>query len=331
MSSCVSHKSGPVLYQLIDGDVIMTNRVPSGRVDTMKIYQHVFANTRARPRVLVFTDFENPLPNFDGVYVFLDAEANSADYPENANRLPYNKMLYLESAPKTKAKKSISIPFASLSFTERAESPLDLDNPVTYSKQPYFAVYLNSHCVPERETLYDKIVEFAQEHHLGEVHALSKCYGQHPETKKPLEDRFRAGKNSYLASATELYSQYQFVLAAENSFHPNYVTEKIVNVFFAGAIPIYMGSDFVFTLFNKDAFVYLNSVNEFSAKMSALALHPSAIKQMIERKKIAENTGLYFFSWHKSVADRFESRGEKTIKDDIYAAIKEIYKESQEK
>ena len=44
----------------------------------------------------------------------------------------------------------------------------------------------------------------------------------------------------------------------ENSIGDGYVTEKIVNVFYSGAIPIYWGSSNINDLFNKDAFININ-------------------------------------------------------------------------
>lgn len=41
----------------------------------------------------------------------------------------------------------------------------------------------------------------------------------------------------------------------ENGVYPNYITEKILNGFMSGTIPIYHGSALVFEIFNRNAFV----------------------------------------------------------------------------
>ena len=44
----------------------------------------------------------------------------------------------------------------------------------------------------------------------------------------------------------------------ENKNAPGYVTEKIMNAFHSGAIPIYWGNNYVKELFNVMAFIYVN-------------------------------------------------------------------------
>eukprot|EP01065_Artemidia_motanka_P047056 TRINITY_DN7277_c0_g1_i1.p1 TRINITY_DN7277_c0_g1~~TRINITY_DN7277_c0_g1_i1.p1 ORF type:complete len:476 (+),score=40.67 TRINITY_DN7277_c0_g1_i1:156-1430(+) len=55
--------------------------------------------------------------------------------------------------------------------------------------------------------------------------------------------------------AVHLYRPYAFVVAFENSDFDEYITEKIVNPFMAGAIPIYWGTDSVSKYFNPKAFL----------------------------------------------------------------------------
>jgi len=51
--------------------------------------------------------------------------------------------------------------------------------------------------------------------------------------------------------------QYKFSVAFENSSHPGYTTEKLVDAFAAQTIPIYWGDTEVGKVFNPKAFVYL--------------------------------------------------------------------------
>ena len=54
----------------------------------------------------------------------------------------------------------------------------------------------------------------------------------------------------------EKYSQYKFIFAAENTSVKGYITEKIINAFSAGAIPIYLGdSSYAKKIFNEKAFI----------------------------------------------------------------------------
>lgn len=64
------------------------------------------------------------------------------------------------------------------------------------------------------------------------------------------------GKSCYNSmELLKVFNRYKFVLCVENSYSSGYVTEKIFNVFFSKAIPIYSGSDKIETFFNKDSFV----------------------------------------------------------------------------
>lgn len=58
-------------------------------------------------------------------------------------------------------------------------------------------------------------------------------------------------------SFTQVLSQYKFVLCFESAIEGIYMTEKIIQVFLAGVIPIYFGTSFHTTLFNRSAYVYL--------------------------------------------------------------------------
>lgn len=61
----------------------------------------------------------------------------------------------------------------------------------------------------------------------------------------------------------EFQKKHKFVIAFENSSHPGYSTEKIVQAFAAGAIPIYWGDPLISRLFNEDAFVNCHSFNSW--------------------------------------------------------------------
>jgi hypothetical protein len=55
--------------------------------------------------------------------------------------------------------------------------------------------------------------------------------------------------------AVEIHRPYQFSLAFENDDRPGWVTEKIINAFLAGCIPIYRGTSDVTDYFNPNAFI----------------------------------------------------------------------------
>ena len=82
--------------------------------------------------------------------------------------------------------------------------------------------------------------------------SYGSCYGKYKKTNKI------CGGDYQNPGLIKNYSNCKFVIAMENSIGDGYVTEKIVNVFYSGAIPIYWGSSNINDLFNKDAFININ-------------------------------------------------------------------------
>ena len=56
--------------------------------------------------------------------------------------------------------------------------------------------------------------------------------------------------------------QYKFMMCFENSKHPGYVTEKLLNAYAAGTVPIYWGTPEVLTWLNPKAFLFLEDESE---------------------------------------------------------------------
>eukprot|EP00947_MAST-08B_sp_MAST-8B-sp1_P004018 g4018.t1 len=162
-----------------------------------------------------------------------------------------------------------------------------------WRRRPYLAAYLSHQCYPHREQFFDLLASFAEAHpQHGAVHALGRCHGSNssraslrPSTRF---DYLRSGGSGggrsssgdggrgnsstpqgrqqqeedppqqlhYLDEAVLLYSQYKFVIAFENHRVDGYVTEKIVNGFLAGAVPLYWGDDaFARSVFRPETFI----------------------------------------------------------------------------
>ena len=61
----------------------------------------------------------------------------------------------------------------------------------------------------------------------------------------------------------KVYKDYKFGFAMENKDEEGYITEKIINVYRGGAIPIYWGTSQVKNIFNIESFIYLNDYSNF--------------------------------------------------------------------
>jgi GR25 family glycosyltransferase involved in LPS biosynthesis len=60
-----------------------------------------------------------------------------------------------------------------------------------------------------------------------------------------------------------VYKDYIFGFAMENTNEDGYITEKIMNVYRGGAIPIYWGTSKVKHIFNPESFIYVNDYPSF--------------------------------------------------------------------
>ena len=112
-------------------------------------------------------------------------------------------------------------------------------------------VYAHTHCVEYRENAVDALAEIVP------VHAIGKCHGNSEKVK--VIHKVRAAAKGWIENS-HLFQGYAFVFAAENEpHHWNYLTEKIIMPFKAGAIPIFDGHKSTLSdYFNTKAIVQLN-------------------------------------------------------------------------
>lgn len=120
----------------------------------------------------------------------------------------------------------------------------------TNIERPYLVGYCYSNKVEYREKLFDKFVEKSDE---NLCRAYGCCFGTHKNCHSK-----KGGSWHDFDSAMDGYKQCKFILALENKYVDGYVTEKIVNAFHSGAIPIYSGSKNIKELFNEKAFIYVD-------------------------------------------------------------------------
>ena len=124
----------------------------------------------------------------------------------------------------------------------------------TNLNREYLIGYCASNLVIEREEFYTKCVEKAG---VNNCIAFGNCYGNYKETQKKIGGDYQGLGNIYE------YNKCKFILAMENSKGYGYVTEKIINAYHSGAIPIYWGSSNINDLFNKDAFINVDDFRTF--------------------------------------------------------------------
>ena len=79
----------------------------------------------------------------------------------------------------------------------------------------------------------------------------------------------------------------------ENESYHGYVTEKILNAFLRGCIPIYFGTEQIFDIFNRKAFIYYNisETNPALERIRYLENNRTAYDQVLGDEPILANLG----------------------------------------
>lgn len=95
-------------------------------------------------------------------------------------------------------------------------------------------VYSNSEADPFRENFFDELSKYKQVDSGG---------------------RYRNNIGGPVVNKYEFESKYKFSIAFENVKHPGYSTEKLMQAFAAGGVPIYWGDPLINRVFNENAFI----------------------------------------------------------------------------
>lgn len=110
-----------------------------------------------------------------------------------------------------------------------------------------FLIYLASKCIHKRDNFF-KLINIKQKG----CHAGGGCCNN----IKLKNDKGR----SQFTRNEDLFMNYKFVLCMENKSFPGYITEKILNAYLGGAIPIYWGdTKTVEYFFNPKSFINVNN------------------------------------------------------------------------
>ena len=227
---------------------------------------------------------------FKGTIVYLDGEAGKMPKIPSILRTRQTRVFYLGvREPPQKVDGHMELFHVAHTTLVRDYSANDLvmlhrqrgSSPVA----PHFLLYVNSHCVQFREQAFNELVAAAALQQIELPIAKGRCHGMYPETRRFVNDRGERLKNA------DKLKGFRFVLAMENTFKDGYITEKIMDAFFAGAVPVYYGTYDVFSIFNRNAFIYYDIKNPVRAisKILELEKNKSAYEDMLKQPILAEH------------------------------------------
>jgi len=89
----------------------------------------------------------------------------------------------------------------------------------------------------------------------------------------------------------EILKDYAFSIALENWIQDNYFSEKIMDCFMVGTVPIYMGARKIGDYFNSDGIIIVNSIEEVLKEVDSLSFerYNKMMKAIRENFEIAKN------------------------------------------
>ena len=100
-----------------------------------------------------------------------------------------------------------------------------------------------------------------------------------------------------------------------------YVTEKIVNAFYSGAIPIYWGSDNIKEFFNEKAFINVDDFNSFDECIDYILNLSDEDREKMVNEPIYTNSELI-----NLINDEFNMKNENKILENYLNQIKVFLK-----
>eukprot|EP01091_Cochliopodium_minus_P013406 TRINITY_DN4310_c0_g1_i1.p1 TRINITY_DN4310_c0_g1~~TRINITY_DN4310_c0_g1_i1.p1 ORF type:complete len:272 (+),score=52.49 TRINITY_DN4310_c0_g1_i1:429-1244(+) len=134
----------------------------------------------------------------------------------------------------------------------------------------YFLAFLVSNCAKERREIFGKLLNATNSRI---THALGPCMNNLKEIEKKFPDTYEHIKtfnkdnhrDSYCTNE-RIFHHYKFGLVFENHIAEGYITEKIMEVFRAGAVPIHWGGGkYKDTIFNKKAYIKVEDFESIDA------------------------------------------------------------------
>jgi len=196
------------------------------------------------------------------------------------------------------SEKTLYCPYFMFNLYSKQNSPLRinllLERPISImSEKTKFCLFINSNPTKER---IDFVNELQKYKHVD-------CLGKVLNNGEKLTHHF--GSSEFL----EFINQYKFMVCFENSNISGYGSEKPINAYAGGSIPIYWGSQEIYNLINKNAFI----INE-------------DITKTIEEIKYLDNDDqAYFNKWSQPfflnniIPEKLQL---KQLQDKIYSRIK---------
>jgi hypothetical protein len=184
--------------------------------------------------------------------------------------------------------------------------------------------YLAGHCVPFRQRAAARLSDVVPVHYspFG-CKVESNNSATNSSTPRTMPGPTFEAQGTF-AKNFVIFHDYKYCMVMENKAYPGYITEKIVNAFLGGCLPIYYGTTEIFDIFNKDSFIFYDIHNPQPALdlIQRLEDDPAEYHRMLQETPIlkeGQRTMDKYFSFGWSVRDRVDGNhdGVVTLRDKI--------------
>jgi hypothetical protein len=139
-----------------------------------------------------------------------------------------------------------------------------------YNGMAYFA----KNCVPFRQEAAMNISTIA---------GIPIFYGEGCSVESASNFKLNGHSRSNYTQNYNLFHDFRYCLVMENTAMDGYITEKILNAFLAGCLPVYSGTRQVFDIFHSDSFVFydINHPEPALHQLTRLNTNPKLYDRMI--------------------------------------------------
>ena len=221
------------------------------------IDKHYDVELSEEPDYLICSCFGDNYKNFDCIRIMLIGENFSTDWNEYDYGIDFDDYELLDRHFHMINNAFIAYGYPSV---ERMLTK-HLHAEEIFKEKTDFCSYMFSHKVGFRDGFFKKLSEYKK------INSGGKCLNNTDVTPG-------------VEAKLEFEKKHKFSIAFENSVRPGYITEKLVDAFAAGTIPIYYGAPDVTKYFNEKAMIVIKSLDEI----------PNAIERI---KEIDNNDELY--------------------------------------
>ncbi len=188
--------------------------------------------------------------------------------------------------------KNYQLPLWQVFILKKPEYLDRLFNRVNHSKFVRFASFVVSN--PNnflRNSAFQQLNNYKRVHSYGRYLTNDNLLVEYSKGKY-----WRDAKDSFFAT-----NPHKFMIAFENNAYPHYTTEKLMDAFLAGSLPIYWGDPKVKEVFNKKAFINAQKQPTWLEIVKQLDFYPELFAEMYnepifnpnQKDALIENLGMF--------------------------------------